>query len=261
MNDDLDLDSVLFGGSDPPNDGSFDPFLPGLRQEGDTDGPDDGTSDGYLGDGSEAAEHDDADNIVGYGRFSDEGYRIHQQNDDGPLPWQREGDIGLLGAEERRAREGADTGTRNIRGVAEKRAGSVGAGEAGTGVRTNQPNVDSSISAAAERIRADIRVPLDARERSSAVVRWSQHTRSTGPGGGKIKRQYVRDDPDAPMQFISANFEAMLTGLKANSSGHWIMTLQIAPEEGQAIFPMHMAFGLALDMHVQRRRFKPDDST
>lgn len=259
MNDDLDLDSVLFGGSDPPNDGSFDPFLPGLRQEGTTDDGDGWEADGYPGIGSQESDDDNADNIVGYGRFDNEGYRIHEQDDGGPLPWQREGDIGVLGAEERRAREAADTGNRNIRGVAEKRSGGTGTGGNGTGTRTHSTNVESSIGAAAERIRADLRVPLDARERSAAVIRWSEHTRSTGPGGGKLKRQYVRDDPDAPMQFISSDFECMMTGLKANSSGNWILTLQIPAEAGQAIFPLHKAFGLALDVHVQRRKYKPDD--
>lgn len=60
---------------------------------------------------------------------------------------------------------------------------------------------------------------------------------------------------------MSTDFEAMLVGLKANRAGDWILTLQVSRDARQAVYSMDDAFGLALDIHVQRRKMTPDDET
>lgn len=252
MNDDLDLDSVLFGGSDPPADGSFDPFLPGLGQEGAAASPSVRDTDGHDGDGYEEAVDDDGIGIIRYGRFGDQSDSEHERDSDQSLPWQGARDQPVAGAGERHDRERADAGIRNVRRTAEEHSGRSTAG----GTRANSPRVDSSISAAAERIRADLRVPLDARERSAAVLKWEQAR--AAPGGGKIRRYEKQGVTDAP-QFMSTDFEAMLVGLKAGRGGDWILTLQVSRDARQAVYSMDDAFGLALDIHVQRRKMTPDD--
>ena len=253
MDEHIDLDLVLFAGGNPPADGSFDPFLPGLGQEGAEDTGSERSDDGYFRDGYSAAGPNDGDNIIRYGRFGGEGDSQYEPNDNGPLPWQGAGDIPVLGEGERRGREAADAGNRNVRRTAEQHSGSIGPGVTG---KSHAPRVDSSIASAAERIRSDLRVPLDARERSAAVLRWEQEG---SKGNRKIKREYQKQGIDHPPQFHSVNFEAMLTGLKANVSGDWILTLVVPKDSKQAVYQLDDAFGLALDIHVQRHRMRPDE--
>ena len=254
MDDDLDIDSVLFGGSDPPVDGSFDPWLPGLGQERTEDDSGNGTSDHHFRDGGFTAGDDDAEGVIRYGRFGGEGDRIDQRDDGEPLPWQGATDRPIVGAAERREREAADTGNRNVTRTAEERTGRSNEG----GTRTDPPRLASSINAAAERIRADIRIPLDARERSAAVIKWEE-SRGNGPGGGKIPRTYERKRLDHAPQFMATDFEATLAGLKANTNGIWIITLTVAPYDKSAVYTLDDAYGLALDVHVQRKRMAPDN--
>lgn len=256
MNDDIDPGPVFLRDSDPSTDEPFDPFKPRFREEGGTATPSPGNSDGHDGSSYEETTDDDGIGIIRYGRFSDEGDGEHQQDDDRPLPWQGTGDIGILGATERRDREGADTGTRNIRGTAEKHARLPNTGRYRTESSAHSPGVENSISAAAERIRADLREPLDARERSAAVVRWSEE----GDKNRKLKRQYQKTGVLIPPQFLNTTFEAMMVGLKANVSGEWILTLKIDADAAQLVFPLHSAFGLALNVEVSRHSHRPDET-
>lgn len=257
MDDYLDRDAVLFGGDDPPSDGSFDPFLPGLSEEGSTS---------FRGDDSAdtAVIHQFPENSGGYEYVDDDGYtvlershngsdRIDKSDDDRSLPWEGAGNLTVHGAAERAAREAADAGNRNIRRVAESHDRSVGAGADGNG-KTHSTGVDSSISAAAQRIRSEIAGPVDTGRRSAAIAKFAESGHlPLGP------RQYQKQGVTAPPRFMSTEFEAMLTGLKANVSGDWILTLKIEQSEGDKIFPLHSAFGLALDVHVDRHVNRSND--
>lgn len=58
---------------------------------------------------------------------------------------------------------------------------------------------------------------------------------------------------------MATDFEATLAGLKANTNGIWIITLTVAPYDKAAVYTLDDAYGLALDVHVQRKRMAPDN--
>lgn len=275
MDDYLDRDAVLFGGDDPPADGSFDPFLPGLGQEGDATSPFSGEANGHNGSDDSASIYEFPNDGTGVGDRSADGYRVIEQgdvggdsifqsrhyggdqvdksDDDRSLPWEGTGAATVLGAAERAAREAADTGNRNIRRTAEQHDRSAGEG-AGGNRTSHSTEVDSSISAAAQRIRSEIAGPVDIGRRSSAIEKFVRDGHlPMGP------RQYQKTGITAPPRFMATDFEAMLMGLKANASGDWIVTIKIDQQQGDRVFPLNGAFGLALDMRVERHSPRSDD--
>ena len=263
MDDDSDLGSVLLGGGLHATDDSFDPFRPGLREEGPEGDDGDAVDDSpIIPNGREGI-----DKSVEY---SDDGYRIEQpghdgghsfdqRGDDQPLPWQGAGSQRVVGAAERRDREAADAGNRNVRGASTTHGGGPTAG--GTrNAQTHSPRVDSSIDAAAQRIRADLSGarPVDTGRRAN-VLRALANGADRVDGPGQVKRQYQKQGIVLPPTFLETTFEAMLMGLKANASGDWILTLKIDQDAGQLVFPLHSAFGLALDVSVARHIHRAQD--
>lgn len=249
----FDPDSQLFGDGDSPADGSFDPFLPGLGQERDTSAEPLGDSDRHSRVSYSDSGDDEPETVIRYGKFSDSGGNLDKSDDNRPLPWEGAGSVTVSGADERRAREGADTGNRNIRRTAERHDRDTPTGTIGDR-KTHSAGVDSSISAAAQRIRGELAGPVDARQRSVAIAEFAAKGHmQLGP------RQYQKQGITAPPQFLNTTFEAMLMGLKANASGDWILQLKIDQDAGQLVFPLHSAFGLALDVSVTRHNNRADD--
>jgi hypothetical protein len=238
---DVDIDSVLFGGSDPPADGSFDPFLPGLGYSSDED-------DGPDGAGDDPEQPDGADGVIRYGRFGSEGNSGFQQNDDQSLPWEGRTGNPPRGIAEQQQREGTDTGIGNVRRIADQRGGSTGTGA----FRRERPEgLAGSISDAQQRIRAVATQPLDSHdERGIAVAAQTFHT-----GSGKPKREYQKQALSSPPQFQSTEFEATLMGLKSNVAGNWILQLVIPPSDAAGVFDLKDAYGLALKVSVVRKRY------
>lgn len=246
MDDLYDPDTGLFSSGDSPSDGAFDPFRPILRKEGAEDSGDIQTSDGNDGDIDSAIIYDYANGIGRYDTSGGAGATRLTQDDDRSVPWKGAGNQRILGGEERRAREAADAGNRNVRRAAKEHGGSSQSG--GTGKpATDESRVDSSIAAASERIRTELARPMDAGQRSAAVLAWeSEYDR-----GRKLQR-FTRDAITSVPQFGNTSFEAVLSGLKANANGSWVLTLNIEPSAAQLIFPLHSAFGLALDVQIKR---------
>lgn len=255
MDELFDPDTGLFSGSDPSADGPFDPFLPRFREEGETSTDQHGDADGDDGEGGSATLYDYTERFGRYGPSGGESDSGFSPDDDRSLPWQGAGDQPILGAEERRAREGADTGNRNVRRAAEKHGGRSQSGGSGSPA-SNESRVDSSIAAASQRIKDELRVPLDPRQRSDAIVKWE----TAGDKNRKLTRHYEKQGISSVPQFGNTTFEAMLAGLKANVNGEWILTLKIDPNAAHLIFPLHSAFGLALDVQINRHRHRTNDN-
>lgn len=233
-----DLDRVFFGGGDPPADGSFDPFLPGLGKE-------DGSDDDVYGDTNDSGEQDDPASVIRYGRFGNQGNGRFQPDDDKPFPWERGTDQPTVGERSARERQAADTGNRNVGRVAAERGGSPP-----TGVRrTESAGVASSIAAAQQRIRADASVPLTDDEQRAAVVDRQEHPRS------KIPRHYERQSITRPPQFQRTTFEATMMALKANAAGDWIVQIKVPAEYKSAVFDLGDAYGLALEVQITRKSY------
>jgi hypothetical protein len=57
---------------------------------------------------------------------------------------------------------------------------------------------------------------------------------------------------------MATDFQAIVTGLKANASGDWILTLKVDRDARQSIYSLDDAFGLALAVHIQRIRHTPE---
>lgn len=254
MDDLYDPDTGLFSSGDSPSDGAFDPFRPIFREEGAADSGDVQTSDGTDGDLDTAIIYNYSDGIGRYDTSGGAGTERLAPDDDRSVPWQGTGDRRILGADEHRAREAADAGNRNVRRSAEKHGGSSQPGGHGKPA-TDESRVDSSIAAASQRISSELARPMDARQRSAAVLAWeSEYDR-----GRKLQR-FTRDAVTTVPQFGNTKFEAVLSGLKANANGSWVLTLNIEPEHAQLIFPLHSAFGLALDVQIKRHRHGSNDN-
>jgi hypothetical protein len=240
-NDDLDLDSVLFGGSDPPGDGSFDPFLPGLGESQREDDSNDGDIDtAVIYDGTNSFGRSD--------RSSGEGDSGFTQDDDRPFPGARRTVEQAVGIAEQREREAADAGDRHLRRVAEQRGGSAGTG---TPRRESSEGVANSIADAQQRIKLRAVDPLTpADERTLAIAAERQ-----GPGVGKPKREYQKRIVSSPPQFQETEFEATLMGFKSNVAGNWILQLVIPPMDAAAVIDLKDAYGLALKVTVTRKRY------
>jgi hypothetical protein len=242
-NDHYDIDSVLFGGSDPPADGSFDPFLPGLGQEGSED-------DGLYGEPNYADQSDDSDGVVRYGRFGSEGDEGLQPDYDGPPTWEGRTDKPAVGTDEQRLREAADAGIGHLRRVADARGGGSGTGAFR---RDNPPRVANSIADAQQRIRELARVPITPDDERAIAV-----AAERGPEQrSKPKRTYEKQRISAPPQFQECKFIATLAGLKTNVAGTWTLTLSV-PADDAAMFDLKNSYGLALNVHVERKRFTSD---
>lgn len=239
-----DLDNVLFGGSDPPGDGSFDPFLPGIGQEGSEMDGDDGDID--------SPTDDYGDNDLGrILRFSSQVASRQQSDDDQSLPWERGTNQPTKGEGSARDRAAADTGDRNVRRIADVRGGG-----ATTGIlrREQSEGVANSISDAQRRIRANATIPLDETEQVAAVKNdEAGHYK-------KITRHYERQSISRPPEFRSANFEATMMALKANATGDWILQVKVPAEFKSAVFDLGDAYGLALDITVARKSYSRDES-
>lgn len=246
--DDDDLDSVLFGGSDSPGGGVFDPF-----EQGDgTDGEQDDGSDGIDYDPEQS---DSSVGVVRYGRFGGKDPGGFEPNDAGPLPWERGTDQPTSGGDQQRDLERTDTGIRNVRRVAESRSESPTTGSAGGFARKqNSPTVANSIGDAQQRIRADAAVPLSDDELGPAI-----RALDNGVKSRKITRHYEKQAITQPPTFRSTNFEATLTGLKANTTGDWIVMLRIPQQYREQATSLGDAYGLALDVVVVKHNFNPND--
>lgn len=197
-----------------------------------------------------------------YDRASDQSIAGFQPDDAGPVPWQGARAQSVTGAAERDAREAAHTGDRNVRRTAEQRTGGIGEGGSGTGPGDHEPAVANSIGDAAERLRrklcedlretiaADAGIPLDADRRSAKVLELAEHPNIKPP-----KREYNKQHITTPPQFETTSFEATIAGLKANVNGEWILTLKVSADSRQRVYALDDAFGLALKVSIDRRRF------
>jgi hypothetical protein len=74
----------------------------------------------------------------------------------------------------------------------------------------------------------------------------------------KITRHYERQAITAPPPFKRSDFEATLVGLKANTTGDWIITLRVGQENREAATSLGDAYGLALDVVIEKHLFTND---
>jgi hypothetical protein len=240
---DDDLDSVLLGGDDSIGDGDFDPFDTG---SGENDGSDDSSTYGY-GPDSESNDTNAFDGLLGTGR---EIRAAEPRDDDQPLPWAR-GNQPVSGEGSARERAAADTGDRNVRRVADERTG-----DAGTGVARKQRSsgVADSIESAQSAIRKRVRdsQPLDDGERESVKLVIKEQNQSPY---SKVKRRYERREIKNVPIFGATNFEATITGLKANTAGNWIVQFNIPAEFRDSATVLGDAYGLALKVTVERKLY------
>lgn len=238
MDGDTDLDDVLFGGSDPPADGSFDPFLPGLGEEGREDYGDSRDSDtAIIYSYTDAIGRQHGTDSEGPGRL--------QPDDDQPLPWSGTAVRRVVGADEQRDRAATDIG---IRSVAAKHQGSIGPG--GTG-REQSDGVANSLFDAQQRIRAEsgdgpttVRIVEGGNRNHTPIL--------------KPTRPYERQEIHRPPEFENTSFEAMLLKQASNTAGEWIITLKAPMTEKDNVFDLADAYGLALTVTITRKRFRPD---
>lgn len=267
MDDYNDLGSVLLGGGLYAVSDTFDPFEPRPRHEGRPASVDDDHDDGDI-------DSDIIDNFPddqfrprysgregvreydGGGVQSSSGY---QPDDDQPLPWSG-GTKGIVtGSTERAEREAARAGDSNVRRTAERHGGGTESGGQRPG-KVNSPGVDSSIAAAQERIRSDLRGSTGSDTgrmdpgRSIAVQKFREAGLATNP------TTLQRDAPVLVPEFLSTEFHAVVAGLKANAGGDWILTLKVDRDERQNIYSLDDAFGQSLVVHIQRRRFTNRDT-
>jgi hypothetical protein len=242
MSDDYSLDSVLFGGDDPPGDGSFDPFLPGLGEA-------DGTNDDLYGDTDHSGESNSSVGVIRYGRFGGESDNGYEPDDDGPLLRTGGPDNTVFGSEEHRARAATDTGIGHLRRVADERSGSTREGEPGT-----HKGVASSIAAAQQRIRESAIQPITDSERRDIAVASGSFTH----GSNKPKREYQKRTVTEVPTFQECEFIATIAGLKTNVTGTWTLTLNISPSESAEALKLKDSFGLALTVHAYRKQYTVD---
>ncbi len=243
MSDDyLDIDDVLFGASDPPADGSFDPFLPGLGQD-DTEG------DGRYGGADDSEPSDGADGVIRYGRFGGQSHSGQQPDDDEPLPWAGGTDQPARGIEEQRDREAADAGNRQLRRVANERGRSPGTGTVG---RERTESVEGGIAAAQQRIGRLASVPITPNDERALAIGAREHRDGVQY---KPKREYQKQHILTPPQFQQCEFEATLQGLKSNTAGNWMLQLIVPPSDANAVFQLKDGYGLALKVTVVRKPF------
>lgn len=238
MYGDDDTDFVLFGGDDSPAYGAFDTFLEGITGN-------DPADDDFHGDADDPEQSNDPTDRSGYDGPHLESIGRLQQDDDQSLPWERGTGQPISGSAEQRARDAADTGNRHVGRVAAERAPSTGTG---IGRNRSQP-VANNILDAQQRIRAQSRLALDDDERLAAVKSYE---------AGEIKkptRSYTKQHILAPPTFQQCEFEATLIGLKANTSGDWIVNLKVPPLDDEAVISLKHGYGLALEVHVTRKRF------
>lgn len=241
MYGDDDLDSVLFGGSDSPGDGGFDPFTEGI-------GGDESTSDGPDGDDDSFQRNDDSIGVIRYGRFGGQDPGGITPTDNGPLPWAGGTNPSAAELRTERTREATSAGNRYVGRVADERSGGNPAGLR----RTASTGVADSIAAAQQRIREQSREPLTGPE-SVAAVKADEAGETK-----KITRSYEKQSILAPPTFKSTNFEATIMGLKANTAGDWIIQLRVPPDFRESVTCLGDAYGLALDVVIVKRNFRPN---
>lgn len=266
MDDYNDLGAVLLGGGLRATDDGFDPFAIDLGSEPGEEGAED-----LSGGRTEPGDDGDIDTAIVYDRSNSFGrhdgdhasfYRSDdrdgsflvgrsEQDSNRSLPWQGTGSAHVIGAGERRDREAKDAGNRRLSRAAEEHGGNPQSGRTGTPAE-DSARVDSSIASASERILTDLRKPLDTR---SAVARWkARGEKDLG------KKEYQKQGITAPPTFDNTRFEAVVTGLKANASGDWILTLKVDRNARQSVYSLDDAFGLALNVTVERVRHRAEET-
>jgi hypothetical protein len=70
-----------------------------------------------------------------------------------------------------------------------------------------------------------------------------------------------RHVPTKSVPFHSTDFHAVLTGLKANAQGDWILTLKIDSGARQSVYRLDDAFNMILDVHIAGLRVSRRDES
>lgn len=260
--DDSDPNAVFFGTPDSSPDL---PFPMDDEADIDSDPADDGPVDGatWLSDDGDI-DHDQLGRI-GYDR-SDTGIFTAPGDDiRDTVPGSGRELPDRIEQQRSLEREAAATGDRHVGRVADLRSGSDPAGASG-GSGSAAERVADSIRLAQQRLRSDRTV--------DSTVRVGTPERAAIPDGAivngstlrsleqvvipdestPIKRHYERTTLSAPPSFHSTTFESTIIGLKANTTGDWIISFKVSPEHKAAVMDLAGAYGLALIMHVERRK-------
>lgn len=267
MDDYSDLGDVLLGGGLHAVSDTFDPFEVRPRHQGQPTDNDDDHDDGDIDSAFIDHESDDQfrprysgrEGVREYDGGGIESVRGYQPDDDQPLPWTGGTKGSVIGSAERAEREAAGAGDRNVRRTAESHGGGTEPGGAGPS-KVDSPRVDSSISAAQERIRADLRGSTSSNTGRMDVGRSIAVQNFQARGLRGTNYELPRQAPVAPPEFLSTEFHAIVAGLKANAGGDWILTLKIDRDERQNVYSLDDAFGASLKVHIQRRRFTNRDT-
>jgi hypothetical protein len=268
VDDYSDLGDVLLGGGLHAVSDSFDPFEVRPRHQGRPTDHDDDHDDGDID--SDFIDHQPDDQFrpqysgrEGFGEHDGGGIQSiggYQPDDDQPLPWAGGTKGSVVGSAERREREAAGTGDRNVRRTAERHGGGTDTGAVGH-TAPDSTRVDSSISAAQQRIRNDLRGSSQSNTgrldvgRSIAVQRFQER------GLRGTSYELPRQAPHVPTRFESTSFFALLTGLKANAQGDWILTFKVDRDERHSIYALDDAFNIVLDIGIKLRRFTQRDES
>lgn len=159
-------------------------------------------------------------------------------------------------SEERRDRERADTGSRNVR-----RAAGQHSGEPGEGSSRDTP-VASNLADAAARLRADIQPTGDERTFDPGTGTLSVdrgvdgYVKALGSGvnagsGGHRAPVLTRTTvPEAPT-FVGVDFECEMYAVKMNSSGDWLVTFKVPFRHRSAITELSGAAGMNLKTRME----------
>jgi hypothetical protein len=82
-----------------------------------------------------------------------------------------------------------------------------------------------------------------------------QDSKGTQQKSIRKKVSYERQAVLTPPQFRHTQFEAIVSKLQSNADGSWMVTLRIPPYDREQATILRDAYGLALDVTVNRRSF------
>lgn len=242
-----DIASVLFGVASEPA-----PFrIPG------TDDDDGETTDLAIGRTGEPGSDDDNDGYDHISRYVGHGYKgdgeTERVSGNGDT---RQGGRDRRDDADRALRAAREAGTRNIRRASESHSGSNREGHEGR-VHEGEPvndSVSESIRDAGVRLRTE---QADPDSRDSALV--AHVLNSPNPDVGAQNRPALTPLTRTTSQiksvprFKHTKLQAQMMGMKANVNGEWLLTLKIPQECFDGIQQLNGAFGLELDVEIERR--------
>lgn len=244
--DDDDLGTVLLGSSDNSSDMDFDPFNPIVRKHDEQDGGD------SYGNGTDA-EPDHRASFLRYSGTSGEGSEGIPADDSRSVLGPGTGDTVTTGAVEQRSIDQRRARDDQLRRTAEQRSGGTKEGSGRGRVPTGMAN---SIRDAAERIRNDFaREPNDTERVGIGRQLEEQDSHDTQRKSPTRKITYERQAVLSPPLFRTTQFEAIVSKLQSNADGSWMLTLRIPPYDRAQATVLGDAYGLALDVTVNRRSF------